>query len=516
VTTAAALDHIAPAPPAEPGFDWLTYLCSFDERLLTSPEGRRTLTRHDPLLWALLYFRHHLRSSETGDRISFSQFHLDLCERAKRWARKDLAPGEIREAWVAPRGSGKSSWLFLILPLWALAHGHRSYVMAFTDSGGQGEQHLTSVKGELDGNTLLRRDFPNLCRAAARHRGATVADNRALFIARSGAVFSAKGIDSSSLGAKVGNKRPDLLLFDDVEPDASNYSTYQKEKRLATILNAVLPMNDRAVVQIVGTTTMTGSIIHDLVKTVTLPGEEPAEWITDEGLVTYLYPAIEVLDDGTERSMWPQRWPLDYLQSIRHTRAYRLNYANDPMAADGDYWGPEDFTYRTPVPLTAQLLSIDPAVTSKKKSDYTALAVIGYSKPRRECMVRYGRAFRISPGEELRRLVLRTLEAFPDISGVVIETNQGGDAWRAILHGLPVPIKTVHQSEPKEVRAARLLNHYQRRRVVHEQRLHAVEEQMIGFPKAPNDDLVDAVGTGVTVFLGRKRTAGVTTASYVA
>jgi phage terminase large subunit-like protein len=74
----------------------------------------------------------------------------------------------------------------------------------------------------------------------------------------------------------------------------------------------------------------------------------------------------------------------------------------------------------------------------------------------------------------------------------------------------------VHQSEAKEVRAARLLNHYQRRRVVHEQRLPAVEEQMVAFPKAPNDDLVDAVGTGVEVFLGKKNVASVTAASYVA
>jgi hypothetical protein len=91
VTTAAALDP-APTQPVELGFDWLDYLAQHDERLLTCPEGRRALTRHDPLLWALLYFRHHLRSHAAGDRISFSQFHLDLCEQAKRWARKDLVP----------------------------------------------------------------------------------------------------------------------------------------------------------------------------------------------------------------------------------------------------------------------------------------------------------------------------------------------------------------------------------------------------------------------------------------
>lgn len=496
------------------GFDWRAYLARHNERLLTDPEGRRVVTRMDPLLWSLLYFRHHLASDETGGQISFSRFHLDLCERAKQWARSDLGPAEIREAWVAPRGSGKSSWLFLILPLWALAHRHRNYVAAFADSASQAEQHLTSIKRELDDNALLRRDYPDLCRAAARPRGAAVADNRSLYVARSGAVLSAKGIDSSVLGAKVGNRRPDLLLFDDVEPDASNYSAYQKDKRLATIVNAVLPMNDRAVVQIVGTVTMPGSIIHDLVRTVALPGEPPADWVVDERIRTHLYPALETLDDGAERSAWPERWPTEFLLSIQHTRAYRLNYANDPMAVDGEYWTDEDFTYGMPVPLTHQLLSIDPAVTSKRKSDFTALAVVGFSKPLRRAVVRWGRTVKMPPGEQLRDLVLRTLDTWPDIVGVVVESNQGGDTWRAILHDLPVTLKTVHQSEPKEVRAARLLNHYQRRRVVHEHRLHAVEEQMVGFPKAPNDDLVDAVGTGVAQFLGTAKRSTITSLSY--
>jgi hypothetical protein len=81
-------------------------------------------------------------------------------------------------------------------------------------------------------------------------------------------------------------------------------------------------------------------------------------------------------------------------------------------------------------------------------------------------MVRYRQAFRIFPGEELRRLVLRVLDAFPDTP-----------------------------------RAARLLNHYQRRRG------RGADDRV---PEGANDDLVDAVGTGVTVFLGKKRTTGVT------
>jgi len=498
-------------------FDFPEYLRHFDaDALVLSGAYRRAVTRVDPLAFALVYLPHHLRSDDTGGIITLSEFHYDLIEQAKRWIVPDDRPAQHRDAYVAPRGCGKSTWLFTILPMWAAAHGWRKFIAAFADSAGQAEMHLGSFKHELDTNLLLRLDFPDLCRPARRPTGMVTADRAGMLVTKAGFTFAARGIDSSSLGMKVSEQRPDLLILDDIEPDESSYSQHQKDKRERTLLDAILPLSVYARVALVGTVTMPGSLIHDLVKTRTEPGDTPAEWVTSENFTCHYYPAILDNGDGTERSIWPEKWPMDYLQQIRHTRAFRKNMQNDPMGADGDYWQLEDFTYGMPTPLTHQLLAIDPAVTSKKKSDFTALAVIGYAKPAKQCVVRWARTFKIAPGEQLRDLVIRTLEGYPDVMGVVVESNQGADAWRAILHGLPVPLRLVHQHEPKEVRAARLLNHYQLRRVVHEHRLPALEEQCIAFPKGPNDDLVDAVGMGVEIFHGKKQTAGITTGSYVA
>lgn len=498
------------------GFDLGAVLASLNaDALVRSADYRRAMSRVDPLIFALTYLPHHLRGEETGGQITFSEFHLDLVQQARRWVVPDDQPAQHRDAYVAPRGCGKSTWLFLLLPMWAAAHGWRKFIAAFADSAAQAEMHLASFKHELDSNKLLRNDFPLLCQPARRPTGTVKADRSSMLVTKAGFTFAARGIDAASLGMKVGEKRPDLLILDDIEPDESSYSAYQKEKRERTLLDAILPLNVFARVVLVGTVTMPGSLIHDLVKTRTEPDSEPAEWVQSEKFTCHYYPAILDNGDGSERSIWPEKWPLDYLEEIRHTRAFRKNMQNDPMAADGDYWTLEDFTYGLPEPLTGQLLSIDPAVTSKKKSDFTALAVIGCCKPKRQCVVRFARTYKVPPGDQLRELVIRTIETFPETVGVVVESNQGGDAWRAILHDLPVPLRTVHQSEPKEVRAARLLNHYQRKRVFHEQRMPAAEEQMVAFPKAPNDDLVDAVGTGVAVFLGKKRVAGVTSMNYL-
>jgi phage terminase large subunit-like protein len=405
------------------------------------------------------------------------------------------------------------------------------FIAAFSDSATQAELHLATFRRELETNALLRADFPDLCNPARRPRGSAEADNQAMYIAKSGFVFAARGVDSKTLGMKVGTRRPDLLLLDDVEPGEENYSLPLKEKRLGALTDSILPLNEAARVVLVGTVTMPDSIVHDLVRSTTQPADAP-QWIRDQNFRCHYFPAILTdPDTGEERSLWPEKWPLTYLRSIRHTRDYAKNYANDPMGRDGKYFQAEDITYGSLPAVNAMLLSIDPAVTSKAKSDFTACAVIGCQPARygidagrrtvvepKRCEVRYAQAGRVQVGEPLRAWVLAILADHEDIRGVLIETNQGGDAWRAILHDLPVRIDTVHNSVPKEVRAARLAIRYQRREVIHSQPHPQAEAQLVGFPKAPNDDLVDSIGNGVAVFLGQPKTAELgpaQTASYV-
>ncbi|GAA1281369.1 hypothetical protein [Saccharothrix xinjiangensis] len=521
------------APPAEAAagarVDIYAYLAEqdIDPAMLAVPECRRLLTKYNPLLFALLYFPHHLRAGD-DDPITLSTLHVDMADTAREWALPNTEPKDGRDAWICPRDAGKSTWQFLILPAWAGAHRHRRFVAAFAHAGGQAEKHLLSFKREVDTNQLLRADFPDFCRPGRRPSGTTESDTKEMFIAASAFVFAAKGIDSQALGFKIGNRRPDLLIFDDIEPDESNYSAYQKEQRLATVQNAILPMNLRARVVISGTTTMPGSIIHDLVKTVTEPNEPPAPWVTEERIRVRYYPAI-LTDPVTaqRRSLWEEKWPLAFLESIEHTRSYRLNYLNDPMARQGDYWTGDDFTITEELlpSLTHMLLSIDPATKARKTSDYTGLAVIGYSAYHRRCVVLDAWMVKLPPGEPMRQRVLRVLEQYRQIRGVVVEDNNGGDTWYSVFHTMPVRVHCLGNDEPKEVRAARLLGRYTRApkrhpgrhphpidklpRVTHAKKLPQVQEQMVAFPRGANDDLVDAIGTGVDVFLSPRRHAGI-------
>jgi phage terminase large subunit-like protein len=290
------------------------------------------------------------------------------------------------------------------------------------------------------------------------------------------------------------------LIFDDIEPDEASYSADQAVKRLGTLTDAALPLNIYAAVVMVGTVTMPGSITHQVVKAA--QGVEVADWIKDEKIQCHHHRPIVEDPDGTERSAWPAKWPLDWLLGMRHTRSYAKNYDNDPMARDGLYWTREDFTYGSLGPsATRWLLELDPAVTTKGSSDWTGWAVVGFDPLGKRCEVAAAGHVKLA-GEQLRRFVLGKLEEWPRIKAVRVEVNQGGDLWLTVLWGLPVQLLVHTANEPKEVRFAWALDFYQVAggRVLHRERLRQAEEEMVAFPKGQHDDIADAIVGGVLYF----------------
>jgi hypothetical protein len=473
---------------------------------------RRELAK-DPVAFAVLYLSHHLKDS--AGRVTFSEVHYEWARIAESW-RGATEPQENRNAFIAPRETGKSTWWFLVLPLWAAANHVRRFAVAFAHADSQATGHLATFKRELDTNTLLRADFPDLCEPARKQTGTTLADRQGMLHTSNGFVFAARGVDTASLGLKVGETRPDLLVFDDIEPDEARYSPDLAKKRLGTIQDALLPLNIRAAVVMVGTVTMPGSIMHQLVRVAAGAEDNELQWIRDEKIKPHHHVPILSDDEGNERSMWPEKWPLEWLLSIRHTRSYAKNYANDPMGRDGDYWTSDDFVYDTMGPYaTRWILQLDPAVTTKGTSDYTGWAVVAYKPPMTGPLL--GAPSSIPPerpvvevvdagkvklaGDALRSWVLRKLQEWERIKAVRVEVNQGGDLWYTVLHSLPAKLIVHTSNESKEVRFAYALDLYQRGHVLHRKRLRELEEQMVSFPRAPYDDIADAAVCGELFFL---------------
>lgn len=475
------------------------------EALATSPEYRRAVCRRDPIRFALIYLPDAVRDPDTGV-ITFSPVHEEWAEIAKTWDRptpKKIA--ENRHAFIAPRNLGKSTWWYLILPLWWAAYGYSSFTVAFANADSQAQQHLRTFRKELDENARLREDFPDLCAPKRRLRGMPDGDSAGSRFCGNGFVFLAKGIDAAALGTKVGHLRPDTIVLDDLEPDAANYSAYMKGQRLSTVINAILPLNRLANVVWTGTVTMHGSCVHDMVRTAKGESGAELEWVSETRFqVHHHQPITADPEDGTEASVWPGNpiFDLDEMQEIRHTQEYKLNYENDPMGAAGLLWSPGDIKYAD-FECIGTYISVDPIVSKNNlKSDLTGVAVVGAAVDpktgQRKALVKFAAGVRLT-GRDLKQYLEMVMELHPEASVLLVETNQGGDLFKEVFEDLPIKVETYKSSEKKEVRAGRLLQLYQNRPeplVFHTEKFHQAETEMFTYPNM-GDDITDAIGGAV-------------------
>ena len=461
-----------------------------------SAEYRRAMTRRSPIRFALLYLSHHLRSPETGGVRSLAAHHFALAQTGAKWRR----PGRHRDIWVAPRFGAKSTWM-VILTLWALCHGHRRFALWISDSSGQARMHLATLRRELEENALLRHDFPDMLPPPRGARGSR--DSADTFTARGGASVAVRGADTRSLGIKLGSARPDLIWLDDVEPDASNYSAAARSKRLETVLNAFLPMNELAAVMWTGTVTMYGSILHAAVQKAVQEVEEPEPWLADEGFTVHYTPALTVGDDGQPRSFWPERYTTKYLLSIRHTLNYALNFACRPPLPGGHQWTEKTFRWGQH-PVGALTMQIDPAPTATPKSDYSAILVGGViTDPALagHVSIEFAEQVRLTPAR-LKDRVDYLLRRNPRIRQVRIAGTGAGGTWEHVFRDLPggvaLKVHTDRRSNSgrpgapeKDLKFADLLERYERGTVWHAERFPELEDQLKRWPEVEYDDLGD-------------------------
>ena len=472
--------------------------------LLSFSEGRKELTKYDPMLFALIYLPHHLQNAQ--GEITLSEFHVELAEYGKSWIHKPTVPKQNRDAFIAPRECGKSTWIFLILPMWAAAHGHVKFIAAFSDAASQAETHLMTFKNELEGNEYLQEDYPELCKPKiVASSGRAMASNSWRIIQSNDFIFDANGIDTNSLGKKVFGQRPDLIILDDIEKGEKNYSEYQAGQQKNTVFDDIAPMNIYARMIFVGTTTMPNSVMDQFRKYGEGYADPELNWIKDQNVSVHYYPAIMNNDDGSERSVWPEKWPIDWLQSQRHLRDFAKNYMNRPVNTDGTFWANEDVEIEELEDYGNTIISIDPAVTKNKISDFTGIAVLSRgidSKGRNNVYVRHAEQVKMSPSEIADRVA--SLVDTYDAGVVYVEVNQGGDLWKDVFKHVPAKYRSKTQHLSKQIRAGKALNFYQQKKVKHTSHFPVLEEQMWAFPKISHEDVLDAVVSGILYFLDNK------------
>lgn len=483
--------HISPLHSplwARPGAEWAR-----NGQPINGTLYRRTITRESPIRFALTYLPGFITNRRTK-LISLSDAHLAMARSALQW----MYPHPQRDAWVLPRGGAKTTWLYVILPAWALAHGHRKFFLSFAWTKEQAEGHLAKLRHQLDVNERLLGDFPELRKV----KGAGTANTKAT-VTVSGATLAARGLKGTTLGiSDLDAQRPDLIIGDDLQPEPEDHSPEIKRAIESRVVHGILPMGDETtVVTLAGTTTMAGCLMDDVVRA-TLPTEHKdyrvADWVSAHHFRPHYFPAI--LDEGlpTERSLWPSRWSLAELHERQEAdpQDYAFNYSNRPEEAGiRGYWTRELIRYDTRIQPVRRLLYADVAMSRKARSDLTALVLLGVDASGRYAIIEHAEMCQM-PGRELVERFWALTAAYPEtLHEWWVEGNQGCEEWFDTFGAVPAGVKLdiEYVGAHKADRIIWALAQYQRRAVFHRHPL-VIEDQMVNWtPSSKRDDGMDAL-----------------------
>ncbi len=153
--------------------------------------------------------------------------------------------------------------------------------------------------------------------------------------------------------------------------------------------------------------------------------------------------------------------------------------------------------------LRQVVIAVDPATTSKLKSNETGIIVVGKDYIGRY-LVLEDQSGKYSPNEWANKVdkLYRKYKDFIYLTSVVAETNQGGDMVVQTIHSInpSIPVNKVHASIGKVARAEPIAAYYEALKVYHiGTGLDTLENQMLSFDGEPikekKDDFGDLIST---------------------
>lgn len=199
----------------------------------------------------------------------------------------------------------------------------------------------------------------------------------------------------------------------------------------------------------------------------------------------------------------------EYIKSLANMpERQRRRFFDGVFSADDDnaLWRRGYITHEEPPELERIVVALDPAVTNEAGSDETGIIVVGRDASGRGYVLEDDSG-RYRPEDWARRAV-SLFDQF-EADCIVAEVNQGGDLVEAIIkaaaRGRAIPVRKVHATRGKHVRAEPISALYEQGKVRHARSFPALEDQMCSFTsdfdrksQGYSPDRVDALVWGMT------------------
>lgn len=432
--------------------------------------------------------------------------HADICARLEAFAQAVERGESPRLMITMPPRHGKSEIGSKTFPTWYLGRNPKHEII------------ITSYSGDL------AEDFSRKCRALMESDGfTTVFDTRLSddstsvkkWATAQGGGFTAAGVGGpiTGRGAHIGIVDDPVKNREEAESDVTRQKV--KDWYSSTFYTRLAPGGGILIIQ---TRWHDDDLAGWLLNTFNEAKAEaeangtPIPDDVDQWEVVE-YPAIAIDDEKFRKkgeALHPQRYPLEALLRIKRAmlpRDWEALYQQRPVSADGDYFKAEMFRYYKPgeaPPLNElrMFAACDLAVSTKQTADYTVIAVVGVDRQGNIWVIDIIRGRWNSLGI-IERLFEVRLKYNPEIIG--IETGQIELTLEPFIlkaveeRGIPLPYEKLKtRGMDKGTRARSIQGRMEQGRVYFPTVestpwMGAVKNEMLKFPLAANDDIVDAL-----------------------
>ena len=292
---------------------------------------------------------------------------------------------------AAPRRHAKSTAITLAYALCAVLFRHRGYMLIISDSITQATQFLGEIKKQLVDNDTIRELFK------IKEFEKDTEDD-VIVTCTDGYQFriSAKGSEQKMRGLKWDNKRPDLIICDDLENDEIVLNKDRREKFKRWFYGAVIPcISHNGLIRVVGTILHEDSFLNNLM---------PSEWDKNtviEPLKIYknnlrrgdwLAVKYKAHTDDFTQILWPQHYDKEYFVTLRQDYmdrgipdVYSQEILNTPVDESIAYFKRSDFITETNEDKKLRLnyyIAVDLAISKNDTADYSVFLVGGVDENR--------------------------------------------------------------------------------------------------------------------------------------
>jgi phage terminase large subunit-like protein len=329
---------------------------------------------------------------------------------------------------IFPRGFAKSTWE-KIDTIHDIVYAIEPVILYISDTAESAGFHFESIKGELEGNEILRYVYGNLVPLENEELSGKARIARHFMKWTNKHFETANGVNVVSRGAcngrgvNIRNQRPTKIIVDDAETDEQVRSPIRRQQYHDWLYNVIIPSLDkeRGRIKVIGT------VIH--------PECEVLKFYNAHGGI--FKKAIENVQNNefrTGQSIWPDYMTMTFLiEKLEEigTRAFMQEFMNEPTNAELAHIKIEwiDDNYYTVLPHDNRsrlqtVIALDPQSGEKSAADEYAITVLSWYAGDKHKYVVEQKAGRASQQQQAIEVINMWLK-YPNAKSVGIESVLG-------------------------------------------------------------------------------------------